>query len=502
MSVKYLYGAAVQGIQGFIFQTNKLREIAGASELVEEICTTLFEPFHKDVQGAELILGAAGNIKCIFSNEADCQQAVYEFPRKVIESAPGITISQAVVKYDESTTSFEEAVEKLENRLRAQRNKPIRSGEMGAIGMERSRRTGLPTVCYQGKEHEDLATIKKLQNSTGEALTDKLYCKLFGPEYVKANKIPDNIGKLESAHSWIAIIHADGNGLGRVVQKVGKKIKDFKEFSKALDNATVTAAHNAAIKVMQDKKANAFKEYLPIRPVVLGGDDLTVICRGDIALDFTKAFLEEFEKLTKEKLGSILSDNKVFESNKEYLSACAGIAYIKSSYPFYYGYDLAESLCSAAKKVAKAQVSSGDLPASCLMFHKVQDSYIENYAKIVNRELTVNENTSWQFGPYYIDNKENRNFWTVDNLIKVAKDLSSVNGNAVKSNIRQWMSLMHDSESEAAQRLKRIKKVIELAGNNRELHCVNNLTNPRVEDGIKYLPAYDVLAIHSIIKFK
>ena len=39
---KYLYGAAVQGIQNFIFQTNTLREIVGASELVEEICTKLF----------------------------------------------------------------------------------------------------------------------------------------------------------------------------------------------------------------------------------------------------------------------------------------------------------------------------------------------------------------------------------------------------------------------------------------------------------------------------
>ncbi len=39
---KYLYGASVQGIQGFIFQTDKLKEIAGASELVEQICTRLF----------------------------------------------------------------------------------------------------------------------------------------------------------------------------------------------------------------------------------------------------------------------------------------------------------------------------------------------------------------------------------------------------------------------------------------------------------------------------
>lgn len=31
---KYLYGASVQGIQQFIFQTNELKDIVGASELV------------------------------------------------------------------------------------------------------------------------------------------------------------------------------------------------------------------------------------------------------------------------------------------------------------------------------------------------------------------------------------------------------------------------------------------------------------------------------------
>ena len=40
---KFLYGASVQGIQRFIFQTNDLKDIVGASELVEFICTDLFQ---------------------------------------------------------------------------------------------------------------------------------------------------------------------------------------------------------------------------------------------------------------------------------------------------------------------------------------------------------------------------------------------------------------------------------------------------------------------------
>ncbi len=54
---KYLYGAAVQGIQDFIFKTNKLQHIVGASELVEEICTNVFDDYAKN---GEDVVRAAG----------------------------------------------------------------------------------------------------------------------------------------------------------------------------------------------------------------------------------------------------------------------------------------------------------------------------------------------------------------------------------------------------------------------------------------------------------
>ena len=76
----YLYGAAVQGIQEFIFQTNKLREIVGASELVEEICTSKFARVlgkkgkYKElkellIKDENAIVHAAGNIKYIFKTK-------------------------------------------------------------------------------------------------------------------------------------------------------------------------------------------------------------------------------------------------------------------------------------------------------------------------------------------------------------------------------------------------------------------------------------------------
>jgi len=36
MAYNYLYGLTVQGIQSYIFATNKLKEIVGTSEIIEQ----------------------------------------------------------------------------------------------------------------------------------------------------------------------------------------------------------------------------------------------------------------------------------------------------------------------------------------------------------------------------------------------------------------------------------------------------------------------------------
>jgi len=87
---KFLYGAAVQGIQGFIFKTNKLKDIVGGSELVEHICTKFFQNQVLNFDRSKQIIGTAGNIKYIFESEEACQKIVLNFHRQVMDLAPGI----------------------------------------------------------------------------------------------------------------------------------------------------------------------------------------------------------------------------------------------------------------------------------------------------------------------------------------------------------------------------------------------------------------------------
>lgn len=486
-TTKYLYGASVQGIQGFIFQSNELKSIVGASGLVEQVCTRLFTENFKGSTG-QMVISAAGNVKCIFADEDECRTAVRLFPKRVMESAPGITISQAVVKYEDAPEAFGNADEELERRLHAQRNRPMKSQTCGAMAIERSRKTGLPAVeCVKNKDDKaeflDEATVSKRKSSQADDPqnpTMKLARKSFGNDSIFYKSLPFDLKDLTGQNEWIAIIHADGNGLGAVVAQMNQKEDGLREFSENLDKATCMAAQRAFRAVVKAEDYEPTGEKVPFRPIVLGGDDMTMICRADLAMAYTQKYLEFFEEET-DKMGHPLT-------------ACAGIAYMKSAYPFYYGYDLAEALCDAAKKDAKREehLRGNRLAPSCLMFHKIQSSFVTSYQQMVDNELTLREGGSFQFGPYYLKQMDER--WTIKDLTEAVGELSKEEKNAVKTDLRQWLTLMTKSREEAKQKEKRVKTIS--SKGDKMLFCKG--VEPVKREGKETYPAYDMLSLLTV----
>lgn len=508
---RYLYGASIQGIQNYIFQTNELKDIIGASELVNEICHKFKAMYGEDSEHrGKMIVHAAGNIKCIFDDEDACRDAVRNFPRFAMEMAPGITISQAVVKIKDDS-EYAKKAEELEQRLHAQRNHPVKSLTTGLMAIERSRKTGLPATKVEETkkkvEYLDEGTVAKRDvvkkeegNLSGQTKDLKdLYDKLTG-ERIPSKRRPYDISKMTDRNDWIAVIHADGNGLGEVVAELSGDYQRFKDFSENLNEATIAAAQAAfAATKEEDEKTNGTWEKMPIRPIVIGGDDLTVICRGDLAVKFVKEYLEAFERETQ-----ALTARK--------LTACASIAFIKSSYPFYYGYDLAEALCGEAKKDAKSdkvKKANGNQAPSCLMFHKVQSSFVEDYAEIKRKELTTVDGGSLCFGPYYlnkesVDKVKDRERWTIKELSETVDKLNKEDNNRVKTAIRQWLTLMHEDAGAAKQHSKRVKAVNLDSEFISIYDSVSTGIIKKDADGkdkdLKLSPAYDILSLLTIIE--
>ncbi len=468
--VRWLYGASVQGIQKYIFQTNDLKDIIGASELVNKICSEeKFQAVFKDEQG-ELYQAAAGNIRYLFDSKEACEKAVRLFPKYAIKSAPGIVVSQAVVQVSGENCSSDD-FEELEERLHSQRNKPVKSMTMGCMGMRRAPKTGLPAVGRDKDELLDECTLRKRETVKDEDVNSALAEKLMGRE-VTYRDLHLDTDKMNDKNDWVAVIHADGNGLGEVVAHLSPE--ERRDFSKKLDEATLLAAQKAYKSVSDD--------IVSIRPIVIGGDDLTVICRADIAVDFVKSYLDAFETETKNKLG---------ETHK--LTACAGIAFIKSSYPFYYGYELAETLCGLAKKDAKSEAmkeKNKGLAPSCLMFHKVQSSFVEDYEAIQKKELTLKDGTLLNFGPYYLSSQENR--WTIEKLCGIVDELSKDENGPIKTSVRKWLTLNHDNTDASKQLEARFKMI----NKQNKIDLYEDALKCKERNG--YCPAYDILSLVTI----
>lgn len=151
---------------------------------MKELCETDFKREFALTGSVEYIVKAAGNIKLILDSEEDCKRIVFQFPKYAMEKAPGITLSQAVFKC-ESDDKMNEARQKLEERLRAQRNRPCKSLTLGSVAMHRSPLTGLPAVPHKDNEPLDEGVLRKREILEEKKVNKTLFQIFTGEEDVK-----------------------------------------------------------------------------------------------------------------------------------------------------------------------------------------------------------------------------------------------------------------------------------------------------------------------------
>lgn len=452
---KYLYGASVQGIQDFIFATNKLQEIVGASEIVKDIANE----FSKNYKPNETLINTAGNIKAVFNSYDECQKVVLNFPKIISQKAYGITLSQAVIKFDGDAKDY---INDLETNLKIQRNKPSIPLDMSINLMKLNPKTARPAIV----KDKDRATSQKLEAN-----------KKFYKDNPHVTEFK-NFSYMKNGKGKIAVIHIDGNGLGKLIPQLGSKLS---KFSLELDKGTKKAVKDAK------------RDSMHIREVIVGGDDVTVICSANDALNFTKNFLNNFEENTNKK------NIKELKGIKEKLTACAGIAYCNEKYPFHYAVDLAEALCGVAKNHSSRE-------HSCLMLHNIQGSHYQNWDKFVEDELTIrndNQIIRCDFGAYYLYKEDEANIQDFIYTIEAYRC-----DNSPISRLREWLSELYKSDTNAKNLLKRVNTIVKEKDNwNCEIMDNNlkffhkDLSNENLiikKDDYMKTPIYDILQILSV----
>lgn len=407
------------GNQNFIFATNKLKENVGASELTYRVGTQwLLEivadlnniPELRDSQSLrqnllkndtnpciensdkeiEIIVAASGKALLITKTEAIAKEIITRITTKALKEAPGIDVSGVWVEFDwknpinEYIKEVYREFEKVHSRLYSPSFRFLRLPICAPCET-----SGLPASSVETNPEKKKIPVSAVSLAKAKNANDSLnrMQKLVNNLDFKFPENTNNLEKDFDNLQWLAIVHADGNGLGQIFMNFEKYATDnrdyinkMRRFSLALDLCT-EEAFKQAITVFETKEKSRYK-ILPVVPLVLGGDDLTVVCDGKYALEFTREFLQAFEKETQKPnlpdVGNIITEIAQKGLNSKGLSACAGIAIIKPHFPFSVGYKLAESLLKSAKKV-KNKVKDNDnqdqtISCSALDFQIVYDS--------------------------------------------------------------------------------------------------------------------------------
>jgi hypothetical protein len=122
----------------------------------------------------------------------------------------------------------------------------------------------------------------------------------------------------------------------------------------------------------------------------MGGDDLTVLARADLAFDFVEAFVTAYEEFTREKSGQTLSLG-------------VGMVIMPSSYPFLKAYHLAEELCDSAKQLTQDAPEGQQRPSS-LDYLVLTSEVEEDLAALRRRTTTATEGSRLTSKPFRLEN--------------------------------------------------------------------------------------------------
>ena len=151
--------------------------------------------------------------------------------------------------------------------------------------------------------------------------------------------------------------------------------KDFKQSYKEMVEVVAKNLEQGKLEKLSIKEKN-----FPVRRIITAGDDICFVTEGRIGLECAVAFF------------NALNGKKNTEDGKGY-AACAGVAIVHQKYPFYRAYELAEQLCSNAKKFGATLHSERGGEISSIDWHieygELKDT-IEEVREVLKRQMENN----------------------------------------------------------------------------------------------------------------
>lgn len=378
MSIYLCYD--LKGIQQYIFQIPKLTCCIGGSRQVDsfdrEEAAGMSEP------GAELIYAGGGKGAFECADEA----ALKKVKEKLTTSAhgKGLTIRFGIdADYTKAAREIRETYcyqpEKLDGHPCSLSGLYPTTEADGIHPLIRKREE-------LGREHGmESATEKKFLGALREHFKNDRLSFFYNVNATERGDGEEGAFALGNRNRW-AVVCMDGNDMGLQFLEFRKQSgsdnaawrKWLPDLSVSLDKCTCEAAL-AGMKAVTEqylsdcRADNQYSETLPLRPLIIGGDDVTVLVSCKYAQLFVKTVMSAFQSESR-KYG------RLWLGTGGELTISAGILYAPVSLPLHSALSYAEQLLASAKthgrdlkKKAGAKVS----PA-CLDWESVTEGLLDS----------------------------------------------------------------------------------------------------------------------------
>lgn len=435
MGKKSLVALDTDHIKGYVFATDKLKEIRGASSILDALNRRAMIRIAEEV-GAEKIYANGGSGQfLIYGNE----EVAREFGQRIQQvyreqTGGGASITFALQEIPETITEqgiktnpeLHPYLRLLQYRLLHAKGYPHQESQVlpshplmrlcdacgtsyaeniykGESADPEDQERRYCNVCWRkrSEDHDTKTKIKEIvtewshtgkvkSNEENPFAWEKLIDKLPGTYRLPiGTDRPSDFNKFQQlSNGYLGLIYADANSMGEILDKL-PTYKEREAMAEVVDNAVYAAMSTSIEEHLPVVKGDADMSWMfPFDVLMIGGDDIMVVTPADVALDVALTLAETFHKETK------TNDIRL---EKEGCSLAIGIVLAPVKYPFGLLQELAESTLKFAKKAAAKnppKTAYGDTVinfmtvtgSNSLNFNKVYDSLHEKHGRVDGRD--------------------------------------------------------------------------------------------------------------------
>lgn len=442
---RVVYAFELRGIQGYLFNTGRLRDMIHASELIDYVCGQPLDQVLLAV-GADphrpQPRRAGGAAYLVMENEAQARRFRDLWAFTVLQLLPGIELVDALG----TASTVREAVTDAIGKLQVARNQPCAQLPAATPLTELAPRTGEPAVARQHGESLDASTFVRRQAQRKDA---GLTARFGSTELHWPNNFEEGSPAVTRFHlnadNFVGMLHLDGNGIGillRVLNEAASNLSDeeyvevYQTFSTKLEQVCCEAAQRATSEILIPARHES--GVMPARPLVLGGDDLSILLRSDLAVPFAMAYAHHFEALSESFINELAQRLKTAEFPAQ-LTTSGGLVLVKPGFPFSQALALAEGFAGIAK--ARGVDDRGN-KLSALALYRVQGAVGDDAGALFEREQRVG-NIGLGLAAYGLTEASRGILPQLEDLRALAE--VGLERNFSKARLRSLVSLMYQS---------------------------------------------------------